>query len=660
MRERPVPVSADLSEAIALAQNGRFSDALGLLQPYCAKHPTDENGLFFLGACAEQLGQKQIAMDAYHRCIALEGRNAIACNNLGRLLQMAGDRVGAEDCYRRALTVAPDHPQANYNLGLLLITGNRNLEALPFLSATARLLPAVARVHFDLAQTLKGLNRQTEAEAAVKRALSIDPNSAPAWNLLGTIHQVNHALDDAMNCYRRALTIDTRHAEALGNLGSALLVQGDVLAAVAAFDRAIALKPDWAGLHSNRLLALNYYSEDGEQNLAAHTAWTRRTRVATSQAQRPRAAEPERRLRVGYVSPDFRAHSVGWFLNGILAHHDHLAFEVFCYSDCASPDTVTVRLRSFSDHWCDTAGMEDRVLADQIVTDRIDILVDLAGHTANNRLPVFASKPAPVQVSYLGYPNTTGLDAMDYRLTDAVADPPGATEAFHTETLVRLPHGFLCFTPPSQDIDLYPPPILKNGFITFGSFNMLAKVTPEVVRCWAKLLREIPGSRLHLKAFGLGGAGTRTRIVALFGLNGIGEERLSLYGLANSLGSHLEHYHAVDIALDTFPYNGTTTTCEALWMGVPVVTVAGRLHAGRVGASLLTRIGCTEFIAADLTGYMQLARALAHDPERLTLYRGTLRPRLVASPLCDARAFTCGLEQAYQTMWRGYCALSQP
>jgi predicted O-linked N-acetylglucosamine transferase (SPINDLY family) len=648
---RPDPVSRDLAKAIALAREGKFADALGLLQPYCAKHPTDGNGAFYLGVCAEQIGQSQMAGDAYRRCIALDGRNAIACNNLGRLLQIAGDRAGAETCYRQALATDSNHPQANYNLGLILISQQRHLDALPHLEVAARLLPNVARAHFDLACAFKGLNRNKDAAAAVKRALSIDPNAASTWNLLGNIHQLAHELDEAMSCYRRALTIDGRHVEALGNVGSALLVQGDVLAAVEAFDRAIALKPDWASLHSNRLLALNYYSEDGEQNLAAHTAWARQTGIATSQVQRPRAAEPERRLRVGYVSPDFRAHSVGWFLDGIFSHHDHSAFEVFCYSDCTSPDSMTARLRSFADRWCDTAGMEDRVLADQIVADRIDILVDLAGHTANNRLPVFASKPAPVQVTYLGYPNTTGLDAMDYRLTDAVVDPPGASEAFHTETLVRLPHGFLCFTPPAQEIALSPPPILANGFVTFGSFSMLAKVTPEVVRCWAQLLSETPGSRLHLKAFGLGGAGTRTRIVTLFRQNGIGEERLSLYGLVNSLGSHLEHYQSVDIALDTFPYNGTTTTCEALWMGVPVVAVAGRLHAGRVGASLLTRIGFTELIAADLTGYIQLARGLAANPERLTHYRDTLRSRLVSSPLCDAKAFTCELEQAYRTMF---------
>jgi predicted O-linked N-acetylglucosamine transferase (SPINDLY family) len=267
-------------------------------------------------------------------------------------------------------------------------------------------------------------------------------------------------------------------------------------------------------------------------------------------------------------------------------------------------------------------------------------------------LPVFALKPAPVQVTYLGYPNTTGLAGMDYRLTDAVADPPGATEAFHTETLVRLPHGFLCFTPPAQDIPLRPPPILANGFVTFGSFNMLAKVTPDVVRCWAQLVRNIPGSRLHLKAIGLGEAGTRTRIVTQFSEYGIGAERLSLHGHTNSLGSHLEHCQSVDIALDTFPYNGTTTTCEALWMGVPVVTQAGRLHAGRVGASLLTQIGCPELIAAGIPGYMRMARELATNPARLTQYRNTLRARLVASTLCDTRAFTHSIEEAYRTIWQ--------
>jgi predicted O-linked N-acetylglucosamine transferase (SPINDLY family) len=656
MIKRPLSVSGDLARAIALAREGRYSDALALLSPYCVANPSDGNGFLYMGACAEQLGQRQQATDAYRRCIALDGRNVTACNNLGRILQIAGDRAGAEVCYRRALATEPDHPQANYNLGLILVWHHRYLDALPHLELAARLLPTVARAHFDLANALKGLHRHTEAEAAIRRALAIDPASPPAWNLLGIIQQLNQDLDDAMRSYRHALAIDADYAEAVGNLGNAMLLQGDPKAASEFFERAVALRPDWPGAQSNLLLVLNYHDEDGDRNRAAHVAHTSLFSSGLARIQHPKPAEPDRRLRAGYVSPDFRAHSVGWFLEGIFAHHDHSAFEVFCYSDVASPDSVTAYLRSCVDHWRDTAGTDNSELVSRIAADRIDILVDLAGHTANNRLPIFARKPAPVQLTYLGYPNTTGLDTMDYRLTDAIADPPGASEAFHTETLIRLPHGFLCYTPPAEEIVLGPPPVARNGFVTFGSFNMLAKLTPDVVRCWSQLLHDVPGSRMHLKALGLGGMGTRSRIARLFGEHGIGEERLSLYGLTNSLGSHLEHYQAVDIALDTFPYNGTTTTCEALWMGVPVVTLAGKLHAGRVGASLLTRVGCTELIAADLRGYRRLAQVLAANSGRLTTYRNTLRSRLISSPLCNAREFTRALEASYRMMWRKYCA----
>jgi predicted O-linked N-acetylglucosamine transferase (SPINDLY family) len=287
--------------------------------------------------------------------------------------------------------------------------------------------------------------------------------------------------------------------------------------------------------------------------------------------------------------------------------------------------------------------------------DNIDILVDLSGHTGTNRLPVFARKPAPVQVTYLGYPNTTGLSTIDYRLTDAWADPPGKTERWHTETLIRLPHGFLCYRPPNATPAVAPPPVQANGHITFGSFNSLVKTTPAVVACWAHILQQVPDARLVIKNKSFRDPSVCARYQGLFAEHGIAPERLELVGWIDNLNNHLELYHRLDIALDPFPYNGTTTTCEALWMGVPVITLAGHTHAGRVGVSLLSRLDLTDLIAGDPDDYTQRAVRLAQDRATLARLRPRLRPRLQASSLCDGPAFARDVEAAYREMWRGWC-----
>jgi predicted O-linked N-acetylglucosamine transferase (SPINDLY family) len=315
---------------------------------------------------------------------------------------------------------------------------------------------------------------------------------------------------------------------------------------------------------------------------------------------------------------------------------------------------MTERLKQRSHHWHNIRGKTDDDVAALIRADAIDILIDLAGHTENNRLPVFARKPAPVQVTYLGYPNTTGLRTIDYRLTDIEADPPGQ-EPYHTEQLVRLPHGFLCYTSPPDAPAVTALPTSTVGHVTFGSFNNLAKMTPEVIGLWAQILKAIPGSRLVIKNKSMKDGPTRERYLALFRETGITEDRLDFVAWIPEAADHLGAYAHVDIALDTFPYNGTTTTCEALWMGVPVITLAGERHAARVGVSLLTRVGLTELIAQSPEEYVKLAVELAADTERLVQLRAGMRERMKHSPLCDAKSFTRDLETAYRGMWREWC-----
>lgn len=428
------------------------------------------------------------------------------------------------------------------------------------------------------------------------------------------------------------------------NLDMALHEMGRPDEATAAFRQALALKPDLAAAHSNLILAMNY--DDGvtqDEILTESRRWG--AAHGAPGVDRPAADGRQRRLRIGYVSPDFRRHSVGHFIAPIIANHDRWSFEVYCYAEVATPDDQTARFQSLAQGWRSTVGLSDGAVAEQIRHDGIDILVDLAGHTAGNRLGVFAEQPAPVQLTWIGYPNTTGMAAMGYRFTDAVADPPGAADNEHTETLLRLEHGFLCFAPPDGGPDIAPAPSLKTGHVTFGSFNHLPKVNPGVVAVWAAILRRTPGSRLIIKSRTLADRSTRERYGALFAAEGVEPDRVELLSWIASSSGHLEAYGRVDIALDPFPYNGTTTTCEALWMGVPVVTLRGSRHAGRVGASLLTRLGLDELIADTVDGYIDIAATL--DPER---QRHGLRQRMADSTLCDAETMTRDVEAAYRRL----------
>jgi predicted O-linked N-acetylglucosamine transferase (SPINDLY family) len=363
--------------------------------------------------------------------------------------------------------------------------------------------------------------------------------------------------------------------------------------------------------------------------------------------------DPDRPLRIGYVSADFRQHACAHFLLPLFCHHDRRQFEVTCYADVANPDNMTQRLRDQVQCWHKINGRTDAEVSALIRENQIDILVDLAGHTADNRLQCFAGKPAPIQVTYLGYPNSTGLSAIDYRLTDAHADPPGLTDAFCTEWLIRLPQTFLCFRPSEESPVSSALPALASGQITFGCFNALAKITAEMAGIWSQILRCLPQSRLMLKCRGLSDEDARRRLRELF--PDIAADRLVLHDWIDSRRGHLALYDQVDIALDSYPYHGTTTTCEAMWMGVPVITLAGTDHRSRVGVSLMSNVGLPELIAQTPEQYVQIAADLANDLPRLAELRRTLRSRMQASPLMDAPRFARNVEAAYRQMWRTWC-----
>ena len=427
-------------------------------------------------------------MAAYRTALELKFDHADAHYNLGIALKDQGKLDEAVAAYRTALELKPDHADAHNNLGNALKGQGKLDEAVAAFRKALELKPDHADAHNNLGNALKDLGKLDEAVAAFHKALELKPDHADAHNNLGNALKGQGKLDEAVAAYHKALKLKPDHAGAHSNLGSALKDQGKLGEAVAAFHKALKLKPDHSGAHSNLLFCMNYDQQTSQQEILAESRrWDEIHGASCGAIVRchPNNPDAERRLRVGYVSPDFRDHSVSYFLDPLIAGHDRHAFEVFCYAEVVNPDNKTARFQGLSDGWCSTVGMTYATVTERIREDAIDILVDLAGHSANNRMLVFGQRPAPVQVTWLGYPNTTGLSAMDYRLSDTIADPEGDADALHSETLVRLPNGFLCFTPATDAPEICEAPALTTGQVTFGSFNNLPKVTPNVVETCA-------------------------------------------------------------------------------------------------------------------------------------------------------------------------------
>lgn len=567
------PIAADARFQVAQAHQsaGRLGESEALCRAIIAEHPghADSHGL--LGVVLALDGRTTEAAAALERAIALAPAVAAYHNNLGNVLSALGHGEEAVAAYGRAIALRPDDAQALNNLGTALKATGRLADARDAYERALALRPDYAEAHSNYGNVLLDLGHIQDAAESHRRALAINPDYAVAHNNLGSALKRVGEYEAAAAAFESALKLMPAYADALSNMGEVLRETGEAGAAIDYYRRALDADGARPAIHSNLLYALNCVADVDRVAVAAeHRRWAEvHARPAT--ATHDNDPSPERRRRIGYVSPDFRRHSAAYFIEPVLAAHDPAAVEVFCYACSNLRDEVSDRLRALAHGWRDIDALDDGAAAKCIGEDGIDILVDLSGHTMNGRLTLFAQRPAPVQVTYLGYPNTTGLEAMDYRLTDARADPEGDGEAFHSEALVRLPGGFLCYRPPDDAPAVAPP---RDGPVTFISCNNLAKVTPPVVAVWASLLARLPTARLLLKAKALGDAGTRRRMAERFAEHGVSPDRIDMMGWVET-GSHLGVYGGADIGLDTFPYNGTTTTCEALWMGVPVVTLAG-------------------------------------------------------------------------------------
>jgi predicted O-linked N-acetylglucosamine transferase (SPINDLY family) len=492
-----------------------------------------------------------------------------------------------------------------------------------------------------------------EAIAAHRMAIGLKPEFAEAQNDLGVALKDKGQLDEAIGAYRHAIALKPNFAEAHSNLGNALKDLGRLDEAVAAYRQAISLRPGFSIARSGLLYLLNFHTAYDAQAVAEETdRWNRQHAHPLRKFIQPHANDrsPDRRLRLGYVSADFCGHASALFIDPLLRHHDHQKFEVFCYAQMVRSDWVTRRMQTYADHWLDTRPWTDEQLAQHIRDDRIDILVDLKLHTADNRLLVFARKPAPIQVSWLGYPGSTGLETIDYRLTDPYLEPTGQTNMF-PDRPYHLPNCFWCYDPMSQQPQVNSLPAIAAGHITFGSLNNFFKVTNATLDLWAKVLVAVPDSRLILLA---PPGSARPRTVAYLSHRGVDPRRIEFVS-RQSREEYLRTYHRIDIGLDTLPCNGHTTSMDSFWMSVPVVTLPGTAPSGRAGLSFARNLKLPDLVANDDDDFAKIAASLSADLPALAGLRASLRPLMEKSSLMDAEGFTRDIELAYRQMWRTWC-----
>ncbi len=674
-------------------QTSRFDEAQDLITKAVALNPGKAEYRYSLGNLFTDTGRIDEAISAYQQAITLKPDHAESHSKLGVALYSKGGKADALLSIKRAIEINPDSVDANFDMGTTLYKMQRYEEAIAFLQEAVRIKPDFPQAHYNLGTALKNNLKYTDAIKHLQKALQLMPDNADTLNNLGLtlmdIGEYNdcvlclrrasalnptsadiaynlgqgldkqHCISEAISCYQKAITLKPDFSNAYNNMANLLKDQGHLTEALACYYKALELKPENApGTHSNILFTIQYTEPiDPDMIYGQHQRWAKiyASPLKTLIPHHTNDRNPDRKLKIGYVSPDFRVHSVAYYIEPIIESHDREGFEIFCYSNLDKPDNKTIDFKSLADHWRDITKMTDHEAAGLIQQDCIDILVDLSGHTGNNRLTLFARKPAPIQITYLGYPSTTGLDTIDYRISDTWTDPPGRTDHLHTEKIIRLPHGFLCYKPPTGCPDVRDLPASASGFITFGCFNNSSKISNKTIGIWSEILHLVPDSRLILKATALSDAPTKNYVLGLFEQKGICADRIMLFGNILLKEDHLDLYNSVDIGLDTFPYNGTTTTCEALWMGVPVIALKGDIHISRVSYSILSNIGLDELVAESSDEYVKKAVNLAGNIEKITSLRKNLRTIMKNSFLMDKANFTITLEKEFRAMWQRWC-----
>jgi protein O-GlcNAc transferase len=635
----------------ALKAQGKLDEAVVSYQKAIANQPDYAEVYSNLGNTFSEQGKFDDAVSHFQKAITIQPDYAEAYSNLGNTLQLQGKLDEGVLIFKKAISINPSFVQAYSNLGNILQMQGKLDEAVASYQKAISIESGYVDAYSNLGNALQLQGKLEDAVVSYQKAISLKPDYSGAYNNLGNATQELGRLGEATASFQKAITSNPKYSDAYNNLGNALKEQGKLMEGIASFKKAIAINPNFADAHSNMLFCMNYGNYDPKALFDEHKLWSDKHAAHLPISVNTKRSKNDKKLRIGFVSADFRQHSVSFFLEALFKSYNREKLEFFCYSNSHKEDTVTANLKNMVDGWQKIVGCDDNVVVEMIKGDEIDILVDLSGHTQNHRLKVFAMKPAPIQVTWLGYPNTTGLTSIDYRFTDAIADPPGISDQLHSEKLIRLEDGFLNYQLAGNTPDVARLPLQSNGYCTFGSFNNLAKVTPDVVKIWSQILIALPNSRLLIKNKSLSCPEVRQRYTELFVKESVDAQRLILLPTTKTFFDHLSTYNKVDLSLDSFPYNGTTTTCESMWMGVPSIVLRGDSHGSRVGASILTQVGLNEFIAKSQDDYVAKAVSLAKDTPKLETLRSTMRDRMQNSPLCDAKGFSGKLEKAFINMW---------
>jgi predicted O-linked N-acetylglucosamine transferase (SPINDLY family) len=662
-----------------LSKAHRANEAIDLIQRATTIDSMQAPYYFNLAMALLAAGRKTEAVSALANTLLLDPNADNARLQLGNALSDIGHFDQAEECFNYLLQRTPKVAGLHYNLGNCYFrkgssfrpgddpsqidqAARRQLldKAVTCFEKTIALDPRFAPAQNNLAMALWITNRQEEAIAVWRRAAN-EINDLPSWYNLGRALCEKDQLDEAIDAMSRCLQMDPSQPDTHNNLGNAYRQRGQIEQAITQFEQTIAFQPQNKVAHSNRLYTLYYHPTASAQSiLAAHKSWNENMArpLSAGIAQLTNDRDPARKLKIGYVSPNFWAHCQALFTIPLLGNHDHQSFEIYCYSDTQNLDETTDKIRQFADVWRSLVGVTDDQAAELIRRDKIDILVDLTVHMAENRMLLFARKPAPIQITWLGYPGTTGLETIDYRFTDPYLDPPGEFDADYAEKSYRLPHTFWCLDRDAlQAPDIPTPnalPAAQAGYITFGALNNFCKVNQSLLDLWKRVLDSVPTSRFLLLA---PTGRSRDWVRRTLDDHKLGE-RVDFVPRSDRIG-YLHYYHRIDIGLDTLPYNGHTTTLDSLWMGVPVVTLVGNTVVGRAGFSQLSNLDLLDLVATTPDEFVRIATELAGDLPRLKDLRLTLRDRMLSSSLLDGTVFARGVESAYRQMWRRYCGVAE-
>ncbi|NJO16884.1 MAG: tetratricopeptide repeat protein [Thioploca sp.] len=659
------------SRGIHFAQRGEFAQAATYFQQAIALNPTEAEFHNNLGIALTEQGKLTEAIACYQQALTLNPNYAQAYYNLGNTFKEQYQFEQAAVAYQQAINLNPNIATMHLNLGNVLQEQNQFAEAIACYQRALALNPINAHIYLNLGIVMRRQGKFIDALDWLQRALAFNKNLTEAHYNLGLVLKERGQLESAVECYQRVITLKPDYPSVHKQLAAVYQQQGQLSKAIEYYQQALVLTPDDLGIHQSLcstlieqgnveeawqkiqalqtqdqipvLLLLNYLNELTPATIfSAHQRFNEKYALPLAHLIQPHLndRQPQRKLKIGYVSADFRTHSVAFFIEPILAHHDHQQFEIVCYYNERHDDFITRRLQSYADHWVNCVELSDAELAAKIRQDQIDILVDLSGHTSGYRLLVFARKPAPVQVTYLGYLSSTGLTSIDYRITDNYVDPPERNQSFNSEQPIRLSGSYFCYHPLINTPHVNSLPALDQGYITFGSFNNYMKMNLKLFTLWAQVLKAVKNSRLLIKAKSFNDLNTQQSFLNLFASLDIESSRLIISNYESSIEIHLRSYHQIDIGLDTYPFHGGTTTCQALWMGVPVVTLVGERHASRTGLSILSAAGLTELIAYTPEEYVEICVKLANDLDYLQQLRARLRTQLQTSPLMDGKQLT--------------------